>query len=76
MTFSVEHDFDETTITIMDDTAELEDVKIFITDEGIDLLQVACIDEYEIFNGISFSHEMIQDLLAAYNSSEGIYRRV
>ena len=76
MTFSVEHDFDETISTVMDDTAALEDVKIFITDEGVDLQQVIYMDELEIFNGISLSPEMLEDLLAAYHSSEGLYRRM
>ena len=76
MTFSVEHDFDETIITVMDDTAELEDVKIFITDAGVDLEQVAYMEELEIFSGISLSHEMVQDLLAAYYSPDGVHRRV
>lgn len=75
MTFSVEHNFEETVITIMDDTAELEDVKIYFTDDGVDILQVVHIENLEVFNGITLSHEMLQDLLAAYNSPEGLYRR-
>jgi len=75
MTFSVEHNFDETVITLMDDAAELEDVKIYFTDEGVDLLQVVHMENLEVFNGITLSHEMLQDLLVAYQSPEGLYRR-
>lgn len=75
MTFSVEHNFDETVITLMDDAAELEDVKIYFTDEGVDLLQVVHMENLEVFNGITLSHEMLQDLLVAYQSPEGVYRR-
>ncbi len=75
MTFSVEHNFDETVITLMDDAAELEDVKIYFTDDGVDLLQVVYIENLEVFNGITLSHEMLQDLLTAYQSPEGVYRR-
>ena len=75
MTFSVEHNFDETVITIMDDAAELEDVKIYFTDYGVDLLQVVHMENLEVFNGITLSHEMLQDLLVAYQSPEGLYRR-
>ncbi len=75
MTFSVEHNFDETVITLMDDAAELEDVKIYFTDDGVDLLQVVYMENLEVFNGITLSHEMLQDLLTAYQSPEGVYRR-
>lgn len=75
MTFSVEHNFDETVITLMDDAAELEDVKIYFTDDGVDLLQVVHMENLEVFNGITLSHEMLQDLLVAYQSPEGLYRR-
>lgn len=75
MTFSVEHNFDETVITLMDDAAELEDVKIYFTDDGVDLLQVVYMENLEVFNGITLSHEMLQDLLTAYQSPEGLYRR-
>lgn len=76
MTFSVEHNFDETVITVLDDTAELEDVKIFFTDDGVDIIQVTYMEELEIYNCISLSHEMLEDVLAAYNSPEGVHRRV
>jgi hypothetical protein len=75
MTFSVEHLFDETVVTIMDDTAELEDVKLYFTDSGLDIVQITFMEDVEIFNGVSLSHEMLQDLLAAYHRPEGLYRR-
>lgn len=75
MTFSVEHNFDETVITLIGDVAELEDVKIYFTDDGVDLLQVVHTENLEVFNGITLSHEMLQDLLVAYQSPEGLYRR-
>ncbi len=75
MTFSVEHNFDETVITLMDNAAELEDVKIYFTDDGVDLLQVVHRENLEVFNGITLSHEMLQDLLVAYQSPEGLYSR-
>ena len=59
----------------MDDAAELEDVKIYFTDDGVDLLQVVYMENLEVFNGITLSHEMLQDLLTAYQSPEGLYRR-
>lgn len=74
MTFSVEHTFDETIITILDDTAELEDVKLFFTENGLEIIQVATLEELEIFSCINLSHAMIADLIAAYNSPEGVHR--
>lgn len=75
MTYTVEHNFDETVITIMDDEAGLEDVKIYFTDDGVDVMQITYMDSLEIFNGITLSHDMLEDLIVAYHSPEGMYRR-
>jgi len=74
MTFTVEHDFDETTITILDDSAEIDDVKFHFTDTGLEIVQITDIGPVPVLNIIELSYNMLEELILAYNSPEGLYR--
>lgn len=74
--FSIEHDFDETVITLIDegDDALQEDVTIRAGDEGVVLEQPLADDTDEVAR-ITLSQAQLRDLVAALDLPEGVYRR-
>lgn len=72
--FTIEHDFDATVITLIDEgPAPLnEDVVIESHDEGVTLTQVD--PDTEEVMVINFSMHQIKELRAALDLPEGIYR--
>ena len=73
--FSIEHDFDATVITLMDEGAPPleEDVTVTAFEDGVVLEQLdPRTDEVQ---RIVLSFTMLRDLAAALNLPEGIYQR-
>ena len=69
--FSVEHEFDITTITVLDDSGEEEDVAVILFDDVVYIRQyLADTDAAAI---IQLTPKMFTELMAAWNSADGSY---
>ena len=69
--FTIEMDFDEIEITVLDDSGDKEDVKIFSYDEVVYIRQWNEIKfKYDL---IVLSPEMYVELMTAYSKPEGAY---
>ena len=69
--FSVEHEFDSTTVTILDDSGDEEDVAVILFDDVVYIRQyLADTDAADI---ISMTPKMFNELMAAWNSADGSY---
>ena len=74
--FTIEHEFDATVITLVDEGDDprdylQEDIKIESFEECVVVEQV---DENDIVQRITFSHAQLRELAAALNLPEGGYR--
>ena len=69
--FSVEHEFDSTTITILDDSGEQEDVATIFFDDLVYIRQY--IEDTDMASIITMTPKMFAELIAAWNSSEGSF---
>lgn len=74
--FSIEHEFDSTVITLIDEGAAPldEDITITAFDEGVTLEQLD--PRSDSVQRITFSAVQLRDLAAALDLPEGVYRRV
>lgn len=72
--FSVEHFFDHSVITVMDDSGEHQDLKVFISEDGVSLEQYQDVHEFEIYDEIRLTEKMFAELMQAYHTPEGFYR--
>lgn len=75
MMFSIEHEFDSTVITLVDEgTAQLQEDLIINS-----FSECVTIEQYDIrtdkINKITFSMAQLKDLSAAINLPEGVYTR-
>jgi len=72
--FSIEHDFDATVITLVDEgeTPLQEDVNIHVFEDQVTVEQLD--PRTDRVQKLVFSHAMLRDLGAAMNLPEGIYR--
>ena len=68
---TVEFDLDETCITIMDNTGELEDVSALLYDDYCHIRQWN--EKTHRFDVVTFKPEMYLKLMKAWNLSEGTY---
>lgn len=68
---TVEFDMDETLITIMDNTGELEDVSALLYDDYCHLRQWN--EKLHKFDVITMKPEMYLKLMKSFNLSEGAY---
>jgi len=68
---TVEFDLDETLITVMDDTGELEDVQALLYDDYCHIRQWN--EKLRRFDVISFKPEMYFKLMKSFNLSEGTF---
>lgn len=69
--FSVEHEFDSTTITVLDDSGEEEDVAVILFDDVVYIRQyLADTDAAAI---IQLTPKMFTEITLAWNSSEGSF---
>jgi hypothetical protein len=74
MTFTVEHAFDESIVTLLDDTACLDDVVLYLGEDKVDIVQFDQHEGIEIHNQVTLTTRMFRELLAAMNTPEGLYR--
>ena len=70
--FTVEMDFDEIEITVMDDTDEHEDIKVHIFDDIVYIRQFD--NEAPWPETIAISPDMWDQLVLAINSPEGAFQ--
>jgi hypothetical protein len=72
--FTIEHDFDATVITLVDDPAKhrQDDVTINAFDDCITVEQMD--SRTEKVHKITLSHAQVRDLAAALNLPEGVYQ--
>ena len=68
---TVEFDMDETLITIMDDTGELEDVSAYLYDEYCHIRQWN--EKRQMFEIITLNPQMYYKLMKAFSLPEGAY---
>ena len=69
--FTVEMDFDEIEITVLDDSGHYEDVKVFSYDDIVYIRQFN--EEREMWDLIQLTPEMYVELMRAYQSPEGSF---
>jgi hypothetical protein len=69
--FTVEFDEDETLITVLDGTAELEDVSVLLYDDYCHVRQWD--EKQQRFNVITLKPRMYLELMKAWNCPEGAY---
>lgn len=72
--FTIEFDLDETLITIMDNTGELEDVSALLYDDYCHFRQWN--EKRQRFDVITLKPEMYLKLMKAFNLGEGTYELV
>jgi exosome complex RNA-binding protein Rrp4 len=71
--YTVEFDFDSSTITSMDETAEHEDVEVILGDNG-DVFIRQFDEDLQKYEMVIMSYQQFLDINAALNSTEGMYR--
>jgi len=69
--FTVEFDDDETLITVLDGTSELEDVSVLLYDDYCHVRQWN--EQLQRFNVITMTSEMYLQLMQAWKKPEGAY---
>jgi len=71
MTFTIEHVFKESVITVLDDTGQLEDVEVILDEDGLFIRQWNNeLDRYEV---IEFNNQQFKELVTALGLPEGTY---
>ena len=68
---TVEFDMDETMITIMDDTGELEDVQALLYDDYCHIRQWN--EKTKLFDVVTFKPETYFKLMKSFNLHEGTF---
>ncbi len=73
--FTIEHEFDATVVTLVDDPAthRQEDVTVTAFEDCVVIEQIDPLDES--VQTITLSLSQVADLTAALNLPEGVYRR-
>lgn len=72
MTFTVEHEYDSSVIVTMDETNSYNDVEVIIGDNGgVYIRQFD--DDLNQYEMVYCSFQQLLDILAAINTSEGMY---
>lgn len=69
--FSVEHEFDSTSITVLDDSGEQEDVAVILFDDVVYIRQY--IEDTDMASVITMSPKMFAEMIEAYNRGEGSF---
>jgi hypothetical protein len=70
--FSVEHEFDSTTITVLDDSGEQEDVAVVLFDDIIYIRQY--VEDTDLASIITMTPKMFEEIMVAWNKSDGSYQ--
>jgi len=71
--FTVEMDWDEVAITVLDESAHHEDVQCLIYDDTVFIRQWN--DKENRFSVVAMSPEMFDELRVSFDQQEGAYRR-
>jgi hypothetical protein len=69
--FSVEHEFDNTTVTILDDSGEQEDVAVILFDDIVYIRQY--VEDTDLASIITMTPKMFAEMIEAYNRGEGSF---
>ena len=69
--FSVEHEFDSTSITVLDDSGEQEDVAVILFDDLVYIRQY--VEDTELASVVTMTPKMFAELIEAYNRGEGSF---
>lgn len=69
--FTVEMDFDEVAVTILDDSDQFEDVQFLIYDDIVYIRQ--WFEDIGLYNTIAMTPEMFEEFRSAMNKPEGAY---
>lgn len=69
--FSVEHEFDNTSITILDDSGEQEDVAVILFDDLVYIRQY--VEDTDLASVVTMTPKMFAELIEAYNRGEGSF---
>ena len=69
--FSVEHEFDRSSITVLDDSGEQEDVAVILFDDVVYIRQY--IEDTDMASVITMTPKMFAELIEAYNCSDGSF---
>jgi len=69
--FSVEHEFDNTSITILDDSGEQEDVAVILFDDVVYIRQY--VEDTDLASVVTMTPKMFAELIEAYNRGEGSF---
>lgn len=67
---TIEHEFDHSVITILDNKGAADDVEIIVDEEYCYIRQY---DKDEDFNIVVITPYMLKELVAAYDMAEGSY---
>lgn len=69
--FSVEHEFDNTTITVLDDSGEQEDVAVILFDDVVYIRQY--VEDTDLASVVTMTPKMFAEMIEAYNRGEGSF---
>lgn len=69
--FSIENNFDNTTITILDGGGEHEDVAVIFFDDIVYIRQY--IEDTDMASIVTLTPKMFSELMAAWNTREGSF---
>lgn len=70
--FTIEMDWDEIAITILDESGQYEDLQVIIYDDIVYMRQ--WFEEANRFNVIAITPEMFQSIIASMKLPEGAYK--
>jgi len=73
--FTVEEEFNETVVTVLDSHGEFQDVKMFFGEESV-VIQQAINDDDNYVAVIEMSDRQWEKLILAYSSAEGSYKTI
>jgi len=68
--FTVEHEFDYTSVTILDNEARSDDVELIFDDEYVYIRQY---DDEGDFNIVVITNSQFEEMIASYCSPEGAF---
>jgi len=69
--FSVEHEFDNTTVTVLDDSGEQEDVAVILFDDIVYIRQY--VEDTDLASVVTMTPKMFAEMIEAYNCGEGSF---
>lgn len=69
--FSVEHEFDNTTITVLDDSGDQEDVAVILFDDVVYIRQY--VEDTDMASVVTMTPKMFAEMIEAYNRGEGSF---